>query len=85
MIAAMAPSETLDLEIDDQLVRQCVDLKTDRQIRNLQIGCTGHQITVQGACGSYYLKQLVTQAVRDAFPRARLHNAIVVFHGPHAP
>lgn len=55
-----------------------VDARTQWQIHDLDIDCEGSRVIVTGRCRTWYLKQLVTHAVRSAEPEADLWNEIVV-------
>lgn len=59
-------------------LRRCIEDKTYRQIRGLEVELRGDGVTVSGTSHSYYLKQLVTQAVRAAFPELKLRNLVTV-------
>ena len=61
----------------EDLVRE-IDSRTNRQVRDLDIACIGSRLRVTGRSGSYYVKQLVTQAVLTAAPSLSLDNAIEV-------
>ncbi len=64
--------------MSDELMRR-VDLQTSRQVQNLQIDCDGGRITVTGHSRTYYIKQLVTQAIIDSFPAMQIRNEIAVY------
>lgn len=64
--------------MSDELIRR-VDLQTSRQVQNLQIDCDGGRITVTGRSRTYYIKQLVTQAIIDSFPAMQIRNEIAVY------
>jgi len=51
---------------------------TLRQVRDLAVHIEGTQVAVSGVSRSYYVKQLVTQAVRRTAPQARLVNEVRV-------
>lgn len=59
-------------------LRRCIEEKTYRQIRGLEVEMRGDGVTVGGTTHSYYLKQLVTQAVRARFPELKLRNLVTV-------
>lgn len=59
-------------------LRRCIEDKTYRQIRGLEVELRGDCVTVSGTSHSYYLKQLVTQAVRATFPDLKLWNQVTV-------
>ena len=51
---------------------------TQWQIQDLDIDCEGSRVIVTGRCRTWYLKQLVTHAVRSAEPQVDLWNEITV-------
>lgn len=51
---------------------------THRQVRELQIDFADNRVTVSGQSRTYYVKQLVTQAILQTMPSVRLHNNILV-------
>ena len=57
---------------------QRVEARTHRQVRDLEINCSGLRITVSGVSKSYYVKQLVTHAILAAAGRVELENRITV-------
>lgn len=63
-----------------ELVTQRVADRTGRRVRNLEveIATGGDRVVLRGRAGSYHVKQLAQQGVREALPDARLENAIVV-------
>lgn len=63
-----------------ELVTQRVADRTGRRVRNLEIEIAtgGDRVVLRGRTGSYHVKQLAQQGVREALPNARLENAIVV-------
>lgn len=63
--------------MSDELIRR-VDLQTSRQVQNLQIDCAGGRIVVTGQSRTYYIKQLVTQAIVASFPAMQIRNEIAV-------
>jgi hypothetical protein len=63
--------------VSDELIRR-VDLHTSRQVQNLQIDCDGGRIVVTGQSRTYYIKQLVTQAIVASFPAMQIRNEIAV-------
>ena len=64
--------------INPDVLRNDVESKTYRQVQDLEIDCSDDGITVTGHSRSYYIKQLVTQAIRSHVPSAPLRNEIVV-------
>ena len=62
----------------DELFRR-VQSQTARQVQDLRIDYDGSQVTVTGRSRTYYIKQLVTQAILDAVPAIRLANEIAVY------
>ena len=64
--------------IGDELLRR-VQSQTARQVQDLRIDYDGSQLTVTGRSRTYYIKQLVTQAILDAVPAIRLANEIAVY------
>jgi hypothetical protein len=69
-------SRSLDPAAED--LRRLVALRTGSRIHDLDIDCTGPHVVVTGRCKTWYLKQLVTHAIRSAEPHVRLMNEIVV-------
>jgi hypothetical protein len=55
-----------------------VESRTQWQIHDLDIDCDDSRVVVTGRCRTWYLKQLVTHAIRAAEPRLELWNQIVV-------
>ncbi|HUG91989.1 MAG TPA: hypothetical protein VML55_14215 [Planctomycetaceae bacterium] len=55
-----------------------VDSRTQWQIHDLDIDCEGSRVVVTGRCRTWYLKQLVTHAIRSAEPHVDLWNEILV-------
>jgi hypothetical protein len=55
-----------------------VQVRTGRRIQNLSVELVPEGVVLRGRAGSYYLKQLAQQEIRDRLPYARLENAIVV-------
>jgi hypothetical protein len=55
-----------------------VDSRTQWQIHDLDIDCDGSRVIVTGRCRTWYLKQLVTHAIRSAEPDVDLWNEIIV-------
>lgn len=60
-----------------ELVR-LIDGQTQRQVEDLQILSREGSLVVTGRSPSYYIKQLVTQAILRTSPSARLINEICV-------
>lgn len=61
-----------------QQLEQCVQARTGRRVRNLDIELTSERIVLRGHADTYYVKQLAQHGVRDLLPQVRLENAIVV-------
>jgi hypothetical protein len=55
-----------------------VQVRTGRRVRNLCVEVIPEGVVLRGLAGSYYVKQLAQQEIRDRLPHARLENAIVV-------
>ena len=55
-----------------------VESRTQWQIHDLDIDCDGSRVVVTGRCRTWYLKQLVTHAIRSAEPHLQLWNEITV-------
>ena len=75
-----APSLLDDLMLQQELVR-CVESKTSRAVRGLEIDCCEGRVRVTGRSRTYYVKQLVTQAILSTCPEADLENEIHVCAG----
>lgn len=61
----------------EDLVRS-IQCATNRQVSGLQVALVDDAITVTGHSRTFYVKQLVTQAVLSRLPAARLQNHIRV-------
>jgi hypothetical protein len=61
----------------EELIRR-VNVTTCRQVENLDIVCEGALIRVRGRSRTYYVKQLVTQAILSSLPSAQLENDVLV-------
>ena len=61
-----------------EVIRQRVVNRTGRRVRDLTVVVGSGVVTLRGRVGSYHLKQLAQHAAREAFPDAKLENAIVV-------
>ena len=55
-----------------------VESRTQWQIHDLDIDCDHSRVVVTGRCRTWYLKQLVTHAIRSAEPQLQLWNEITV-------
>ena len=71
MVPYLPPVLQQELEI-------CVQARTGRRIRNLQIELCPELVVLRGDAESYYIKQLAQHGIRDLLPEVRLENAIVV-------
>jgi hypothetical protein len=49
----------------EQSLRRRIELRTGGRIRALQLQASAERVVVRGRTSSYYLKQLVLEAVRD--------------------
>ena len=72
-----APQEITTLPRSEEL-EQVVHSSTHRRVRELAVICRGQTVIVRGRTASFYVKQLVTQAVRRAAPDVELDNEITV-------
>ncbi len=61
----------------DDLVRSILTA-TNRQVQGLQVTMAENAVVVTGRSPTYYVKQLVTQAVRSRLPSVQLDNEILV-------
>jgi hypothetical protein len=52
--------------------------RTGRRVLNLDIELLPERIVLHGRAGSYHIKQLAQQGVRECLPNVRLENAIEV-------
>lgn len=55
-----------------------IQTATNRQVQGLQVDLAGDAITVTGHSRTFYVKQLVTQAILSRLPAVRLQNQIQV-------
>ncbi len=79
MATGPLPKEALGSKsMGDELVRR-VEAQTARQVQDLQIHCEGSRVTVTGRSRTYYIKQLVTQAIMGCTPSMQLCNEISVY------
>lgn len=65
----------------EEILVHSVHMRTDRQIRRLEVHCDGPRIRLVGESRSYYLKQLATHAVLELAPHASIENSIAVANG----
>lgn len=70
-----APSELTNL-IDQ--AAHAVQTKTNGRIIELRIRMDEGCLVVSGRTSSYYIKQLVTQAIRETVDEVNLHNDVQV-------
>jgi len=61
----------------EELVRS-IHSATNRQVWGLRVELMDNEITITGNSRTFYVKQLVTQAVRSCLPSMRLQNEICV-------
>lgn len=84
----MLPDQT-DLQIMSELERNiicAIEKRTARQIRDLRVETRDDRLVVTGIVASYYLKQLVLQAILDAVgPAAQFCIDLKVQVIPHLP
>jgi hypothetical protein len=64
----------------EELIRR-VHLSTYRQVEDLEIDCEGPRVRISGRSRTYYIKQLVTQAILSSVPAAKLENEVLVHAG----
>ncbi len=62
-------------------LQQTIEEETFRQICDLTVSIRDGFVNVSGLSRSFYVKQLVTRAVRGVAPQARLANNVAVFLG----
>jgi hypothetical protein len=55
-----------------------VQARTGRRVRNLAVDCSAERVVLRGVAGSFHVKQLAQQSVREVLPDVRLENAIEV-------
>ncbi|MEX2288011.1 MAG: hypothetical protein WD648_13035 [Planctomycetaceae bacterium] len=55
-----------------------VQSRTQRRVKDLKIDARDGCVTVTGRSATYYVKQLVTQAIMSTAPSVRLDNRIIV-------
>ena len=65
----------------EEILAHSVQMRTDRQIRRLEVHCDGPRVRLIGESRSYYLKQLATHAILELVPHASIENAIEVENG----
>jgi hypothetical protein len=73
--------ESVEMMHNSQLrqeLEQQVQARTGRRIRNLAIELRPERVILRGRTGTYYVKQLAQQGVRDLLPDVFLENAITV-------
>ena len=77
MSIAFVPSSS---EIDDFLeqVEQAINTKTSGRVLDLRVRVDSGYLVVTGRTSSYYNKQLVTHAVRDAMADMPVQNDVEV-------
>lgn len=75
--ATYAPQSTS--QTDHESLLQQIDVLTRRQVRQLDICRDGECVSVKGYTRTWYVKQLVTQAILTAEPDIDLNNEIQVF------
>jgi len=78
MQSLIPPFCQINQAIDVSTLECNVKQKTNRQVRDLEINYGHRGITVTGTSRSYYIKQLVTQAIQSHLPEANLENRILV-------
>ncbi|OWK37846.1 hypothetical protein FRUB_06966 [Fimbriiglobus ruber] len=62
----------------DELLKESVHQRTGRRVTGLAVELVQETVVLRGRTGSYYVKQLAQQGVRDVLPQNPLQNAIVV-------
>lgn len=67
-------AETVELE-------RAIEEATYFQVRDLTVSVFEDEVRVIGTCDTYYVKQMVTVAVQDVLPEARLMNLVRVTAG----
>jgi hypothetical protein len=75
---AFAPPETEPAGSTNADLLRHVETQTYRQVRDLQIRCSGRRVRVTGTSKSFYVKQLVTHAIVATLPSVQLENEITV-------
>lgn len=68
----------MDLPYPMSDLRQLVDTRAYRQIRNLKVEFEGRRVILRGETTSYHYKQLAQHGILDVLPGVRLDNRIVV-------
>jgi hypothetical protein len=61
-----------------------VQARTGRRVCNLAVEIAPEGVVLRGRTGSYYVKALAQQGIRDVLPHVRLENAIEVHPAPLA-
>jgi hypothetical protein len=69
---------TKDADFTEALIER-VQSKTYYQVRDLKIDHRGAHVVVTGTSRTYYVKQLVTQAILSTVPSVKLDNEIRVY------
>lgn len=77
MSIAFVPSTT---EVDEFLeqIEQAIQLKTSGRVQNLRVRIDSGYLVVSGRTSTYYSKQLVTHAARDATCQMPVQNEVEV-------
>jgi hypothetical protein len=60
------------------VILERVTARTDRRVRDLRVEVRTDRVVLRGRTSSYHVKQLALQGAIEAYPDARLENAIVV-------
>lgn len=61
-----------------ELLLARIAARTGRRVRDLTVEVCADRVTLRGRAGSFHVKQLAQQGVREVVPTLRLDNAIVV-------
>jgi hypothetical protein len=68
---------TTSLQLQQELETH-VNARTGRRVRDLAVELMPERVVLRGLAGTYYVKQLAQQGIREVLPDVRLENAIVV-------
>ena len=61
-----------------EVIRQCVQNRTGRRVRGLEVEVGGGCVVLRGKALSFHVKQLAQTGAREVLPDAHLQNAIEV-------
>ena len=65
-------------DVDTRVLRESIESRTARRIRNLEVEFARDCITLRGRTHSFHVKQLAQHEVRKILKDVRIENAILV-------